>query len=140
MCTNGCCEVGKYVYGENSTFFDDEEDEENNDEDIEIKHYPAYEAYFGDYGDNNYALPAYCLEKNHLECLKQISKEPKFMYHGDLAICAIESDNLEFLKFIVECLGDVSIDVKISDVGPNCLEYVKNLLKKYKKNKWIDKV
>ena len=50
------------------------------------------------------------------------------MYHSDLAIIAIEHDNFECLQYIVEHLGDVTLDIDINNVGENCKEYVKNIL------------
>ena len=129
MCSKGCCEVGTYIYGKNSTFFDDDDyDNDNNkDDNNTISHYEAFHAlYIG--GHPNYNLPAYCVEIGHIECLKKISKEEDFMYHSDLAIVAIEHDNLECLQYIVEHLGDVKLVNDINDVGENCKEYVKNIL------------
>ena len=31
MCSKGCCEVGTYIYGKNSTFFEDEDKDHDND-------------------------------------------------------------------------------------------------------------
>lgn len=136
MCTKGCCEVGQHIYGENSTFFDDEN---NDNTDNEISHFEAYEALY-DGCHPQYNLPAYCVEINHVDCLKTISKEKNFMWHADLAIIAIENDNLEALIYIVDNMGDVEMDIDMNDVGPNCKRYVKKLLIKLNGETYIKKV
>ena len=78
--------------------------------------------------NENYALAYYCVSNGHLECLKQISKEPCFMYHGDLACYAAEENQLECLKFIVEELTDVYIPKEIDNVGQDCIDYVNKLI------------
>lgn len=123
-CDKGCCVVGSILYGEN---YEDIEDAEELEEEILIQHEAYTQIYQEEFGHINYALPSYCVSINHLECLKTISLEPNFMYHSDLAICAVESDNLECLKFIVEVLGDVQLE--FVEVGPNCEKYVKTIKK-----------
>lgn len=129
MCSKGCCEVGTYIYGKNSTFFEDEDKDHDNDTIIQ---YEAFKALYND-GHPHYILPAYCVEIGHIECLKKIAKEEQFMYHSDLAQIAIEHDNLECLQYIVEDLGDVNVDIDINNVGQHCKEYVCNIKKNKKK-------
>jgi hypothetical protein len=96
---------------------------------------------FNNGGHVNYALPAYCVEIGHVNCLKKISKEPKFTFHYDLPILAIENDDLEILKFILEdlvhkmkrcykdeCLNFFIDNIKDMEIGPNCKLYVQNFL------------
>ena len=47
-------------------------------------------------------------------------------WHTDLADCAIEQDNLEALKFIVEKMGRVKISIK--EANENCKAYLSYLL------------
>lgn len=138
MCPKGCCEVGRIVYGKNSNFFHNDDDDENSEVNYsDIEHYEAFDGIYSG-GHPNYRLPAYCVEIGHYECLKTISKEEGFMYHGDMAFVAIEHDNLECLKYIVEELGDVSFNIDIADVGPNCKEYVEQVLSKLNGETYID--
>ena len=122
VCSKNCCKVGEIIYWDS----DDDiwEIIENNKE---LENYKAFNEVFEDRGNENYALPEYCVKTGHLDCLKTISKLPNFMYHSDLAICATEYDNLECLKFILEELRDVNIP-DLKDInGPNCECYIKNI-------------
>ena len=40
MCSKGCCEVGTYIYGKNSTFWDDDDDDYVEEEDDDRVGYP----------------------------------------------------------------------------------------------------
>jgi hypothetical protein len=118
-CKKGCYEVGVILYSD--------EDAEETQKD-ELSKYEAYEQIWpGDYGHINYALAAYCVDIGHIECLKKLYTDLDLEWHLDLADCAIEKDNLECLKFIVEVMGDVKICSKNKNVRKNCKEYVKQL-------------
>ncbi len=139
MCSKGCCKVGQYIYGKDSKFFEYDSDSDNNNIDgNEISHYEAFDALY-DVGNPLYNLPAYCVEIGHIECLKTISKEEQFMYHADLAMIAVEQDNLECLKYIIEEMGDVKLNLNDQDVGPNCKDYVNDILLKLNGQTYIDK-
>lgn len=118
MCVKNCCKVGAILYG----------DSELDITDIILDEYEAFNEMFNYFCNENYALPLYCVAIGHLECLKKISKEPNFMYHADLAVCAIEHDQIECLKFIIEELGDVYIPTKKDEIeiGEKCKDYVIN--------------
>lgn len=130
-CNKDCCKVGYILYSDEYEGCADAEEQEG---ETLIK-YEAYDAiYGGEYGHINYALASYCVYMGHIECLRNIYNNTDMQWHADLADCAIEKDNLECLKFIVEVMGDVTIDSKEKNVGKNCEEYFKNL-----KNKNIKK-
>ena len=127
MCSKGCCKVGEILY-------DPQDDDNYTVDDIidnnynELKKYKAFDEMFEDNGHQNYLLPYYCVKIGHLDCLKYIAKLPEFMYHSDLADCAIEMDKLDFLKFIVEEIGDIRISkYSFKQLGHNCKEYVMDL-------------
>lgn len=122
MCSKNCCKVGKIIYGS----IDSDIIEENI---TELETYKAFnEMYIDCCGDDNYLLPSYCVSIGHVNCLKQISKEKGFMYHSDLAIVAVENDQLECLKFIIEKLGHVKTEFDMETIGPKCKKYVEKLL------------
>jgi hypothetical protein len=121
-CDKGCYEVGCILFSENYDSCCDAEENES----VNLSNHEAYnEIVFGEYGHINYALAAYCVKMKHIECLKKIYKNTDMLWHSDLADCAIEEDDLECLKFIVEVMGDVEIYSK--HIGINCKEYVEKL-------------
>lgn len=78
------------------------------------------------YGHINYCVASYCVQHNHLECLKYLHKNTALQWHNDLAAVACTVGNIECLKYIVECMGDVKItteDMKYV-VSKECIEYV----------------
>lgn len=128
-CLKNCCKVGDILYCM-SNEYDMEEiiDMYEN----ELQKYDAYIEMQEIGGHINYVLPYYCVEIGHVNCLKYISKLPNFMYHNDLAMCAIDNDQLECLQYIVENCPDIYMIESLDDwdIGENCMEYVKELTKK----------
>lgn len=121
-CVYGCCKVGEIFY--KNKYNDDDNIENKFDE---ISKYEAYNAiYSGEFGHENYALPAFCVCNGHLECLKKLhkNKEFKLMWHFDLSNVAIENDNLECLIYILENMGDVDDKFDLNCVGKQCMNYV----------------
>ena len=137
-CSKGCYEVGLILFGlkdsDNETNTDFGENEKKNKR--KLLKYEAYRKMSDGmkYGFIKYALASYCVDVGHADCLRKIHKNLDVHWHADLADCAIEKDDLECLKVIIEEMGDVKIDVK--NIGDNCREYVQNLdHKKLLKNK-----
>ena len=78
------------------------------------------EIYENPFGHINYALTSYCVENNHLNCLKNLYENLTYLqWHNDLAIVALENNNPDCLKYIVETMGDVR-------VTPEIVLYLKN--------------
>ena len=126
MCNKGCVEVAKIV----SEYEDIEEAEENASS--ELQKYECYNKICeGDYGHITYALLAYCISNGHLDCIKKIRENEDyfFAYHADSADVAIENNNIEMLKYIVEELGDVTIST--AHMNNECKKYIDSLLMKY---------
>ena len=123
-CNKNCCTVGKILYRQ----LNDDMDNIIFNNYNELKHCEAFNQMYELEVNQTYALAYYCVHNGHLECLKEISKEPYFMYHGDLACYAVEENQLECLKFIVEELKNVYIPKEIDNVGQDCLDYVNELI------------
>ncbi len=109
ICEKKCCKVGELLY--NKEGFDDISDIVDNCID-ELEKCEAFVEMQENCGDINYILPSYCVEIGHLDCLKYISKLPNFMYHSDLAVCAMEHGQIECVKWIIENMKDVHIPEK----------------------------
>ena len=121
MCEKGCYKVGEIL------FSDTEEEEEP-----EID-YPAYHEMTepdedGFCGHLNYALPFYCMKIGHLQCLRDLSKHPRwqFMYHDDIVICCVDHDQLDCLRFFLEeqQLPLTRDDLSNIKIGPKCQDYL----------------
>lgn len=122
-CDKGCYDVGIILFNtERGPSFAEEKEGH-----ILSRHEAYQKIYGGEYGHINYALATYCVHSGHLDCLKNIYKNTNMMWHADLADVAIEADNLECLKFIVDVMGDVTISSKDKEIKKNCKKYVKNL-------------
>jgi hypothetical protein len=134
-CTKGCYDVGIILFNK-----DGEYDFDENEKKYE-KNLSKYEAYnkMSDgmiYGDIKYSLAAYCVAIGHSDCLKKLYKNTDIHWHADLADCAIEKDDLECLKVVIEDMGDITI--RSQNIGKNCRKYIQNLdRKKLLKNKVI---
>ena len=127
-CDKQCCKVG----AEWHKYECEHENEEDFETDEEDSDYPvvdcdSYHAIIsGEFGDLNYALAAYCVTVNHVECLQKLHQAKQIVWHDDLAVVAIEADHLECLRYVVEKMGDVTIKLFLP-LGPNCREYVQKL-------------
>lgn len=137
VCRDGCVVVelalGGYEKVLNCTAEDDVEemsrDEIRDNFCSHLEHYKCFQdAIVGfDYGHINYAVAAYCVENNHLNCLKTLHKTGRLMWHNHLAMLALEHGNLPVLQYIVENMGDYRIDEPMSDdICAECRKYVES--------------
>lgn len=125
MCEYDCVKTGKILYGESSSTDENEE--------IYSEELSTYKAYLdileGEYGHINYSLPAYCIEKKHINCLKELYylENLCLMWHSGLADISFKEDYLDGLKFVIEIMGDVILD-DVNNLRDNCKNYLKELI------------
>jgi hypothetical protein len=103
-CDKNCIDVGNilYVYPYNKN-------------DAKLIKLEAYKSIVnGDFGHINYALAAYCVSNNHIECLKKLHQTVDLEWHNDLAIVALECNNITGLKYIVNEMRNVEITPEIT--------------------------
>lgn len=122
ICSKKCCIVGNILYG--PLLLDHDMDEIIDMNQNELQNCEAYNEMMDTEGHINYVLPSYCVSIGHVKCLQDISNCPNFMYHSDLATFAIESNQLECLKYILKYLPDVSIPKKFKFKN-DCTLYLK---------------
>ncbi|AYV82984.1 MAG: hypothetical protein Hyperionvirus3_130 [Hyperionvirus sp.] len=131
-CKDGCIQVEKLL---NDEKYDDRSDAEdaNFDKLCKFKCYNSIRE--GDYGDMNYAVAAYAVEKGHLGCLQTLHKKYDLMWHADLAEVAIENNQFECLQYIMEHMGDVNCcreSLTNSNINDKCKEYIKRICRNCK--------
>lgn len=133
-CSHQCCNAGVALDWYNALLDNLVEDDTRTLETINAKmdadmaDNDAWDAVWsGDYGHKNYALAAYCVSIGHVDCLAALRQENIIAWHADLAVYAIEANQLDCLRYIVDHMGDVVIHA--SDVDPSsvCAEYVYSL-------------
>ena len=79
-----------------------------------------------DYSDTNYEQIGRSVQYGHLECLKMLH----FMgndWHQDIAVVAIENNELECLKYIIENMGRVNTKEQLlqtENISKKCVEYL----------------
>ncbi len=134
ICNSNCYRVAEILYGSLSDedvqdVYDSEEKYHN-----ELKQYEAYnECSNSDYGHINYSLVAYIIKIGHLDCLKKIrkNKDINLQWHAGIADYAIECENLNMLRYIVENMGWVTI-TKTNGNIKDIQEYLDTLKKNHK--------
>lgn len=90
----------------------------------------------GEYGHMNYAVIAYAVKHEHIDCPKKIHTELDSMWQSDLAIVATVSDRLDCLKYIMENMGDVFCGEHILnyDGSLKCKNYIRDVCSNCNKN------
>lgn len=139
-CSKGCCELGLLLYG--NPFKEAKailmqhakEDVEVSDAKYRLENYAAYSEMILDIcrGEHpNYMLSSYCVKIGHVDCFRVISQLPMFRYNIEIVIWAIESDNVEMTRFLLQNYYEDNYDWKhVLDslqeitVGPLCATLV----------------
>lgn len=124
-CNDGCIEVELFFQDEDGTCRSTLEECYYN----ELNKYKCYQN-INDYGHLNYAVMNYAASVGHLNCIKYLHKNTDVMWHTGLACVAAENNQLLCLKYIMEEMGDVSLDLNLYKHvnSPECKKYLDKFL------------
>ena len=138
-CSAGCIQVEKIFQNAEQRDLPRDDTggnpERSGDDDYEMSNdprlleFPCFLAIQGDdHGHFNYAVMSYAVANHHNECLKTLHQQIGASWHGGLAECAAEDDNLEALMYIVEKMGYIDDTDHLIDgpkVSVRCQNYLK---------------
>jgi len=125
-CDDGCVQLELLLHPK---WYDDD-CERSSCSESELEKYPCFGEVMDNCGHHRYAVMSYATKKGHLNCLIRLHKLGA-AWHNDLAMVAVESDQLHCLRYIVEQMGDVAVnkeELRTSARSKEIRSYIDNML------------